>query len=414
MNSGWGIALILRTWAASVLLGMASLASAQAPTFEAGLLASRSPLRLEGGELTGAGAELLRREIAQSRFVIIGEDHGTTEIPAFVKAICAIVGPDRLSGYAVESGPIAVAALTPMLRAQDRAERVAQFARTYPNTVAFLDIAEDNKTAASCAKASKRRDFQFIGVDQEFIGSGLFLLDRILATKIRGEARRAVQELRDREAAAVLAARASGDPSKLLMLSATPAELDQVETVLNRGRNTEAKRIFAALRKSRAIYVAPGNRSNTLRANLLKQNFAAAMPSSGTIVGRFGALHVYKGFNPLQNLDLGNFVAEQAEREGSRSLHIAILGVRGRHATFAGFARPFAASDYVMAEQGLLRWFAGAASRQLPGGWTLFDLRTLRHSKITGIEPEWQRAINGIDLLIVIPETTAARYVAER
>ena len=95
-------------------------------------------------------------------------------------------------------------------------------------------------------------------------------------------------------------------------------------------------------------------------------------------------------------------------------MHIAILGVRGRHATFAGFARPFAASDYVMADQGLLRWFAGAASRQLPGGWTLFDLRTLRHSKNLGIEPEWQRAINGIDLLIVIPETTAARYVAER
>lgn len=108
------------------------------------------------------------------------------------------------------------------------------------------------------------------------------------------------------------------------------------------------------------------------------------------------------------------FLAEQAEREGARSLHIAILGVRGQHATFAGLGKPFAASNYVMADEDLLRWFAEAGSRQLPGGWTLFDLRTLRHARVTGIEPEWQRAINGIDILIVIPETTAAHSASDR
>lgn len=345
---------------------------------------------------------------------MIGEDHGTREIPAFVSAICGMVSPDRLSGYAVEAGPVAVAELAPMLKSPGRAERVGEFARTYPNAVAFLDIAEDNEAAASCAKASSRRDFRLIGADQEFIGAGLFLLDRILATKLSGEARRAIGVLRTKEATAVAAARVSGDPSKLLMLAAPQTDLDQAEGALARGGNAQAKRIFAGLRKSRAIYSAKGNPSNTLRASLLKQNFAAAMPASGTIVARFGALHAYKGFNPLQNLDLGNFLAEQAEREGARSLHIAILGVRGQHATFAGLGKPFAASNYVLADEDLLRWFAEAGSRQLPGGWTLFDLRTLRHARIQAIEPEWQRAINGIDLLIVIPQTTAARSAADR
>ncbi|NJC06362.1 hypothetical protein GGQ97_002155 [Sphingomonas kaistensis] len=404
----------IRIWAAAALFGTASMAAAQAPTFEAKLLASRSPLRLEGGRLTGAGAELLQREIAQSRFVMIGEDHGTREIPAFVSAVCGMVGADRLSGYAVEAGPVAVGALSPMLKATDRATRVGQFAQAYPNAVAFLDIAEDNETAATCMKASGRRDFRIIGADQEFIGAGLFLLDRILATRLSGDARRALAEMRAREATAVAAARTSGDPSKLLMLAEPEANLDRVEAALARGGNAEAKRVFSALRQSRTIYATKGNRSNTLRASLLKQNFMAAMPASGTVVGRFGALHAYKGFNPLQNLDLGNFVAEQAEREGARSLHVVILGVRGKHATFAGLAKPFAASNYVMADEDLLRWFADAGSRQLPCGWTLFDLRTLRHARIAGIEPEWQRAINGIDILIVIPETTAARSAAER
>jgi hypothetical protein len=401
----------MKYWIAAALLGTASMAPAQAPTFEAKLLASRSALRLEQGQLTGPGADLLAQEIAKSRFVMIGEDHGTREIPAFVTAVCGLVGPDRLSGYAVESGPLAVEALTPMLRAPDRARRVAAFAGIYPNAVAFLDIAEDNKTAAACIKASRRRDFRLIGADQEFIGSGLFLLDRILSTKLSGEARAAVSAFRAREAAAVAAARAAGDPSKLLMLAEPQGSLDQVEAALARGGNAEAKRIFAGMRKSRTIYATKGNASNTFRASLLKQNFAAALPESGTVVGRFGALHAYKGFNPLQNLDLGNFVAEQAEREGATSLHIVILGARGKHATFAGIAKPFAASDYVMADEDLLRWFADAAAKQAPGGWTLFDLRTLRHSRVTRIEPEWQRAINGIDLLIVIPETTAAKSV---
>lgn len=404
----------MRNWIAAALLGTASAASAQAPTFEAKLLASRSALSLENGQLTGAGAALLRKEIANSRFVMIGEDHGTREIPAFVTAVCGMVGPDRLSGYAVESGPVAVSALTPMLNAADRASRMGEFARTYPNAVAFLDIAEDNETAAACTKASRRRDFRLIGADQEFIGSGLLLLDRILATRLSPDARRTVAAARARETAAATAARVSGDPSKLMLVAASDAELDLIDAALARGGNPEARRIFAALRKSRTIYGTRDNRSNTLRASLLKQNFLAAMPEGGTVVGRFGALHAYKGFNPLENLDLGNFVAEQAEAEGARSLHVMIIGARGKHATFAGFGKPFASSDYVTAEAKPFRWFADAASRQLPGGWTLFDLRTLRHARIAGIEPEWQRVINGIDLLIVIPETTAARSVADR
>ncbi|GAA4038791.1 hypothetical protein GCM10022281_19540 [Sphingomonas rosea] len=412
--------MINRIWAAAAMLGVASAAMAQsppkvpAPTFEAKLLASRAPLRLERGTLTGAGADLLRREIAQSRFVMIGEDHGTREIPAFVSAICGMVGRGRLSGYAVEAGPIAAAKIGPMLNAPDRAGKVAQFARTYPNAVAFLDIAEDNETAAACAAASGRRDFRLIGTDQEFIGSGLFLLDQILATRLSLQARRAVVALRAREAAAASAARQSGDPSKLLMLSAPLAELEAVDALLGRGSNPEARKLFTGLLKSRAIYAMEGNRSNTLRASLLKQNFGAGLPATGTVVAKFGALHAYKGFNPLNNLDLGNFVAEQAEHEDARSLHVVILGARGQHANFAGFAKPFAASDYVMADEGLLKWFAAAASRQLPGSWTLFDLRTLRHARVTGIEPEWQRAINGIDILIVIPETTAAHSASDR
>lgn len=403
-----------RTWAAGVLLGTASMAQAQTPTFEAKLLASRSPIRLEGGRLTGAGAQLLAQEIAQSRFVMIGEDHGTREIPAFVTAVCQMVGPDRLSGYAVESGAVAVALLTPHLKAADRAARMGEFAQKYPNAVAFLDIAEDNEAAATCMKASRRRDFRLIGADQEFIGSGLLLLDRILATKLSEEARRTVAAARAREANAAGAARVSGDPSKLLMVAASDGELDLIKGALARGGNPEARRIFAALRKSRTIYGTPDNRSNTLRASLLKQNFAAAMPAAGTVVGRFGALHAYKGFNPLDNLDLGNFLAEQAEREGARSLHVMIIGARGKHATFAGFGKSFPSSDYVTADAKPFRWFADAANRQLPGGWTLFDLRTLRHARIGGIEPDWQRTINGIDLLIVIPETTAAKSVADR
>lgn len=53
---------------------------------------------------------------------------------------------------------------------------------------------------------------------------------------------------------------------------------------------------------------------------------------------KFGDWHVYKGINPLRQRDLGNFVAELADGRNGASLHILVLGAKGTHALYAGYA----------------------------------------------------------------------------
>jgi hypothetical protein len=49
-------------------------------------------------------------------------------------------------------------------------------------------------------------------------------------------------------------------------------------------------------------------------------------------------------------------------------------------------------------------WFKTATDAQLPGGWTLFDLRPLQHARLADLDPNWRRVLDGFDLLIVIPD----------
>ena len=50
--------------------------SKQADQFIAKLLQNRYALSVRSGHLSGAGAQVLQSAIAQSRFVLLGEEHG--------------------------------------------------------------------------------------------------------------------------------------------------------------------------------------------------------------------------------------------------------------------------------------------------------------------------------------------------
>jgi len=62
----------------------------------------RYPIILKNGALSGTGATLLNDAIRPARFVMLGEDHFTREIPPLAEALCDIIHPDA---YAVEVGP---------------------------------------------------------------------------------------------------------------------------------------------------------------------------------------------------------------------------------------------------------------------------------------------------------------------
>jgi hypothetical protein len=123
----------------------------------------------------------------------------------------------------------------------------------------------------------------------------------------------------------------------------------------------------------------------------------------------------YKGINPLRNNDMGNFVAELADGQGTNSLHIVILGVKGSQLRFAGIGQPYQPGEFNLAEDKdsdflfLKPMFDNLES----SGWTMFDLRGLRkglHS-LEPVDKELERMIFGYDLMVLIPNATPSAQI---
>ena len=105
-------------------------------------------------------------------------------------------------------------------------------------------------------------------------------------------------------------------------------------------------------------------------------------------------------------------LAEVAEGQGERSLHIAVLGAKGVHLGPGGYERPYQTAPFVLDEDDDYRWIKPAIDNQVPGAWTLYDLRSLRFQRFaSGLTPEMQSFLYNYHLLVIIPELTPAQMI---
>jgi len=385
--------------------------------FEQKLREVRYDLRLDNGKIVGKAASVLESAIGNAQYVLIGEDHITREIPQFTAAICDLMAPQGLSAMAIEVGPQVADFVSSSLGKSDRLARMSSLTQRYPDSVAFLNVRQENDLVAHCAQIAHTPRFHLWGLDQEFLGSAGWLLDQILATHPGPTATTAITRLKGEEQQDALRARETGDPLKLFLCAASDSELTEVAAVLQRDGNSAANALFRELVETHDIYVRNmqgSPESNNQRARLLKRNFrldsekAAARDQPQKVLVKFGDWHLYKGFNPLHQRDLGDYIAEVADAQGSTSLHICVLGAKGTHRVYGGYNRPTKLEKFVTDEDHNYRWLKPAVESQLPNGWTLFDLRKLRFTDLGPVDPDMERMVYGYDLLVILPELTPA------
>ena len=406
---------------AVLLLCLSGAVAAQTqprPTLDEALAQARLPLVVDEGGFSGAGAPVLTQAIAQSDFVLIGEDHVTREIPQFTAALCDVMHPDA---FAVEAGPDAARFVSGLLRRPDRVALMAARMQAHPNNLAFLDIREENDLAAHCAAASRNPDFRLWGLDQEFLGASGTLLEAMLATAPGPKSRAAIADAQTKDRLADQQARDSGDPGKAWLLAATAADLQALRAAIAADGLPATQSLLLELIASNEIYRlnATGSPdSNQVRAELFKQHFIAEYAAAQKQIPRprvllkFGDNHMGKGFSVLHVRDLGNLVAERADELQTHSLHILVLGARGTHAAFAGYGKPLGSAPFVMTDDPDYAWMAPAVSALLAPKdaagkptLTLFDLRQLRFHGVA-LPRDWERTVYGYDLLVLIPELT--------
>jgi hypothetical protein len=416
----------LRTTLAIVFLALplaAQTPDKPKPTLEQALIAARTPLLLTDGKFSGAGADILDKAIAESRFVLLGEDHITHEIPQFAAALCDVMHPDA---YAVEAGPSAAQFVNGLLKSPDRIPQMAARAKAYPNNMAFLDIREENDLAAHCAASSHNPHFAFWGLDQEFLGATPTLLQAMAATNPGPQSRAAIAAAQTKSQAATAETLSTGDFNKLFMLASTDADIQALQSAIDADGNAATRDLLHELTISRKIYLLNGEGSpdsNLVRAELLKQHFLAnylpfkQQTPAPRIFFKFGDNHTGKGFNYTHELNLGNFIAELAAGEQAQSLHMFILGARGMHFTIQGYGKPLGQIPFIMADDPDYKWLAPAVANlfpQQPGSTgvtlTLFDLRQLRYRGLN-LPREWEQVIYSYDLCILMPELTVANPI---
>lgn len=401
-------------------LCLASLLLAQAAppaeTFADRVSKNHYSLAVKDGRLTGDGAAVLQSALNDAQFVLLGEDHGIAQIPQFDGAVCSMVAPKGFHDLAVEVGPSAAEQLNQWVAAKDGRQQLTAFEKDFPETIAFYNWSEEFDFLAHCSQ-SAGGTLRIWGLDQELMGSSRWLLTQILKQHLSATAAAEGKRLLEENDAARAKAAQSGNPFDLFMLSASDAELAHFRETLAHEGNPALPKMLDSLLESRDIYHKfqenRGFESNRQRALLLKRNFIqnysfGSQGESGQtkVILKFGAWHLFKGFNPLRNNDLGNFITELADYQQSQSVHILILGMKGTQARFAGIGKPTEAAAFNLAEDkdSDFLYMKPFFEKTSPEGMALFDLRAFRQgfSSLGPSDREMERLVFGYDFLVMI------------
>lgn len=407
----------LAVLAASMALGFANPALADTTILDK-LKSDRLAITLDKGSLSGPGAAPLLQASRQAQYVLLGEDHGVAEIAQFSSTYFNALAPAGFTTLVTESGSTVARAFEAMLKRPGAVAAIARFDAAYPDAVAFYTMRQEAEMLASFAAAAGPR-FEHWGVDQEFIGAAKYLITLMLDQPVNPAARAKLESLRQLETVAAQKAAATGNPMAYLMLSASTEELASLRPLLGAPKEQTALALLDALLESHTIYQksaskVPGDRalSNAMRLALFKRNLATRLGvQEQKLLVKLGANHAYKGINPLNNRDIGNFLAERAEGQGRSSLHLIVLSAQGQQLRFAGAGRPPQPAPIEL-DSSAFRLLASASATD--GSWSLFDLRSLRPEarKLAAGDIDLLNLINGYDFAVMIPEGTASAQLA--
>jgi hypothetical protein len=412
-----GVIYRMRSVTVSALLASALFLHAQpddASKFSARLLQNRYGLSVRDGQLTGTGVQVLRTAIAQSRFVLLGETHGLAEVARFAGAVCKLAEPEGFHTLAIEEGPLVTTELERWARRTDAREQLARFLKRYPESVNMYNAVEEIEMLQQCGS------FGFWGVNQEGLGAAGLMLERILDTHPGPESAAAIRRLLQKNETANAQARDSGRIGDLYMISADNNDLAAAAAALQKDGNPRARSLFTSFAVSHEInraWPADPARRFRLMKSLFAADYAEATRSKAgepKVLLKFGAFHVYRGFNPAHGSGIGNYVAEFADASGAESLHICVTAVKYTERIYPRIGQPARARAFNLKNDPNSRYLQPILANVLQSDWTLIDLRPLRQAlreAPTMANSQLSSLLFGMDLLVVIPEATASTRI---
>ena len=396
------------SYATALLLGLGLTSQpvcAQDSTFIRLLRKNQYSLTQNGLQFAGSGWEKLLQDVRKSQVVLVGEDHGTAQIPAFTAALAREFKP---ATFVAEIDPYQAQDLA---RLADRPGLPVAFQQQHPMGLSFYSWAEEFELA----QALRSQKVHLVGIDQvNCFATGRFY-ERVadLTTHKTTQAwlrrRAAAYQARDRRAF-------DAGLDQLSMLQQSPAALDSLVS-RTQPESPAVRQMVQQYRTSVGIYQAQVHRE---RVNLMRRNLLLALrpvasppgPPLPKLLIKMGAFHIARGATLIDGVfDVGNLALSLAEAQDQKSLHILVAGKQGTK--LAGFSLADVRKNvvtYSNAAEAFVQPFPVPAGST---AWQVFDLRPLRRAlvndKLKTPTNDLSIILMGYDYVVIIPETTASR-----
>lgn len=359
---------------------------------------------------SGPGADLLLGEGGSAHFLAIGERHGTHETPRLTDWLLRELRPAGYEAFAIEVGPFSAARLAALAAADAPMEALTTFTLENPFTIPFFWWREELEMLVTAASEG----YEIWGLDQEFVGSGRLHLARLAQLAPNPEASALVGEWIRREIQGLRHYQETGSTREAIFFTLTGEDVAALRSAFE--GVGEALSIVDELAASAHVYQLFGAgenyRSNHARIGLMKRHLAESLAApagpeptgGGRVLVKLGSVHAGRGYSPLNQLDVGNQVAELATLRNGDSLHVLVAG------------RTFVSADGQASDTlDSVPHLAPVLSRVEGDDWAVMDLRALRplfHSESgrAGHEALADTAW-AYDLLVVAPVFRAAERI---
>lgn len=317
------LALLLVGLAASPLHAQELDSAAVRAAFDSTVAAHTYTATLDGDTLTGPGADWLVERGREADHFLMGERHGTAEIPKVAASLYERLAEHGYGPVALEIGPFAAQATDEALEEGGYSALESLITRYEGPAIPFLNRREESEMAARMAEAGAT----IWGVDYEFIFSLPMHLDALAEQAETNQEQEAVetaqQQMREEWGGAGGRAVAAADPAALQSLRAA-FEPRGDETALARiDELLESNTIYAPYVRDEGTFFESSNRRESLMKERLIDSIRAweAEHEEAPKVFHKNA-HVAKHHSDHRFITLGGFMAEWARSRSEETFHV--------------------------------------------------------------------------------------------
>ena len=367
-------------------------------------------LNISKGQMEGSAAKMIKTAIAQSEFVLIGEQHGIKEVGQFSKVVFEEALKNGFQYMAIETDPFIASKLEALVREGKKA--LEAFDKKYPLSIPFYNNADDFYYLSAVVLGSNKKP-AFWGLDQVFAAAPRYLFSRLAEIAPDNEARVLAREYEKRGHEGFAAAMETGNMQKTILSQLNKQDFEKLYRSFGKYDKSESFRIIKGIEETQQIYnywfQGKYYNNNYYRSLIMKrlfmQYYNEAKKTDGAdpkVVFKFGANHMEKGLTPTNVFDIGSMVSEMAAMKGKSSLHIKFTAAKGStHNSLSGL------QEFDDIENWDPHFKAALKDRLEKPNWTVVDLRPLRQMRLKNIDPQLKSLIFNYDMWVIPPMGSA-------